>query len=261
MQTKEIQGRLWSTAPADWAKYLEPTFIPMYQAVLKHLQLDEEKMLLDAGCGSGLFLTMASSTGANIYGIDAAPGLLSISKERLPKVNFLTEDLESIPFSDETFDIVTGFNSFQYAGSFENALREAARVTKKDGKIVVGIWGKEDECDAGSVLKAVSALLPPPPPGTPGPFALSEDGKVESICERVGLKVVTKETVFCPWQFNGIGALQRAFLCTGPCVKAVEMIGEGLVIDAIFQSAEPYSLADSVYFMRNHFTFFITEKI
>lgn len=65
MQTKEAQGKLWSTAPADWTKYLEPTFIPMYQAVLSKIPLDAEKLLLDAGCGSGLFLSMAAATGVS----------------------------------------------------------------------------------------------------------------------------------------------------------------------------------------------------
>jgi SAM-dependent methyltransferase len=261
MQTKELQGKLWSSAPTDWVKYLEPTFIPMYQAVLKQLQLDEEKMLLDAGCGSGLFLRMAAATGAYINGIDAAPGLLAISKKRLPDATLLIEDLENIPFDDETFDVVTGFNSFQYAGSFENALAEARRVANPQGKVVIGIWGKEEECEAGTVLRAVASLLPPPPPGTPGPFALSEDGKVETICKSVGLKVIHKQTVFCPWQFSGIEALQHGFLCTAPCAKAVLAVGEQHVRETITASAQPFNLADDVYFMRNDFTFFITEKV
>jgi len=261
MQTKEVQGKLWSSAPEDWAKFLEPTFIPMYEAVLKQVKLDEEKMLLDAGCGSGLFLSMASSKGAAIHGIDAAPGLLSISKKRLSNATLLMEDLEEIPFASETFDVVTGFNSFQYAGSFVNALSEARRVTKENGKVIIGIWGKEDECDAGSVLKAVASLLPPPPPGTPGPFALSEDGKVEAICESVGLKVISKQTVFCPWQFTSNEDLQKGFLCTGPCVKAAQAVGERKVRETITQSAQPYNLADGIYFMKNHFTFFITERV
>ena len=261
MQTKETQGKLWSAAPANWSRFLEPTFIPMYVEVLKQLQLDEEKMLLDAGCGSGLFLSMAAATGASVHGIDAAPGLLALTKKRLPNVTLLIEDLEAIPFADDTFDIVTGFNSFQYAGSFENALAEARRVVKPQGKVVIGIWGKEEECDAGAVLKAVGSLLPPPPPGTPGPFALSEEGKVEAICRSIGLKVVHKQHVFCPWQYNGVEHLHDAFLSTGPCVKAVAAVGEQKVKDAISASAKPFDLADDVYFMSNYFTFFIAEKL
>src|SRR5262245_36346613 len=172
MQTKEIQGKLWSDAPDNWASYIEPTFIPMYEAVLRKLALDEEKMLLDAGCGSGLFLSMAAGTGVSIQGFDAAPGLLEVARKRLPAITLLVEDLEAIPYNDETFDVVTGFNSFQYASGFEKALKEAKRVTKGDGKVVIGIWAKEEDCDASLVFKKINSLIPPPPPGTPGPFAI-----------------------------------------------------------------------------------------
>jgi SAM-dependent methyltransferase len=261
MRTKDVQGKLWSAAPSDWATYLEPTFLPMYEAVLEKLTLGEGKMLLDAGCGSGLFLSMAAETGAFVHGIDAAPGLLHISKLRLPGATLLQEDLEELPFLDETFDVVTGFNSFQYAGSFVNALAEAKRVTNSKGKVVIGIWGKEEDCEAGTVLGAVAALLPPPPPGTPGPFALSEDGKFEENALAVGLKVIHKQTVFCPWEFYGDEELLKAFLCTGPCVKAMQIVGEEAVRAAILSSAQPYKQVGDVYFMQNNFTFFITEKI
>lgn len=261
MQTKDIQGELWSTAPTDWQKLLEPTFIPMYQEVLKHLKLDEQHMLLDAGCGAGLFLHMVSSAGATVHGIDAAPGLLSISKKRLPNATLLIEDLEDIPFGDETFDCVTGFNSFQYAGNFENAVTEAKRVLKKEGKLVIGIWGKEAACEAGNVLKAVGSLLPPPPPGTPGPFALSETGKMEAVCNSVGLKIIEKQTVYCPWQFIGNNELEAAFMSTAPCVKAALKVGEKIVRETITKSAQPFRLADEIYFMRNEFSYYITEKI
>ena len=64
MSTKTIQGKLWSIAPQYWSKYFEPTFLPMYKDVLKQLDLNENDMLLDAGCGAGLFSYMAIETGA-----------------------------------------------------------------------------------------------------------------------------------------------------------------------------------------------------
>ena len=261
MQTKEVQGQLWSTAPADWSKLLEPTFIPMYQAVLELLSLNEEKMLLDVGCGSGLFLSMASITGAEVHGIDAAPGLLAISKERLPRTPLLLEDLEALPFIDGSFDVVTAFNSLQYAGNFLNALAEAARVVKKHGKLVIGIWGKEENCETASVHRAILSLLPEPPAGTPDTFALIEDGVIENYCASVGLRVLIKQNAFCPWQFKGDDELTQAFLCTAPGVKAVQHNNLDLVKSTIIKSSQPFNMADDVYYMRNHLTYFITEKL
>lgn len=39
------------------------------------------------------------------------------------------EDFEAMPFADNSFDVVAGFNSFQNAGSFENALIGAKRYS------------------------------------------------------------------------------------------------------------------------------------
>ncbi|HEU4471372.1 MAG TPA: class I SAM-dependent methyltransferase [Flavisolibacter sp.] len=261
MQTKEAQGKLWSTSPQDWLQYIEPSFIPMYQKALEELRLDESISHLDAGCGSGLFLSMAAATGASIHGIDAAPGLLAISKKRQPGATLLIEDLEALPFTDGAFDVVTGFNSFQYAGSFENALLEAKRVLKPKGRLVMGIWGQEKDCEAAAVLKAVGGLLPPPPPGTPGPFALSEEGKMEAVLKIAGLRLVSKHMVSCPWLFIGEEALQKAFLCTAPCAKAVQATDERTVKETVTSASRPYRLANDVYYMRNVFILFIIEKI
>lgn len=261
MQTKDIQGRLWSTSPLDWVQLLEPSFIPMYQGVLSQIHLNDEQLLLDAGCGSGLFLSMAAPTGVHVHGIDAAEGLLAVAKDRLPGTTLMREDLESLPFIDGTFDVVTGFNSFQYAGSFQAALAEARRVVKWHGKLVIGIWGHPKDCEASTMLSAVTNLLPPPPPGTPGPFALSEEGTIEAICREVGLKVLGKHSVFCPWQFNSTKDLLRAFLCTAHFVKAVQAVGQEAVEAAILSSAQPFAITDEVYYMRNYCNYYITEKI
>src|SRR5689334_15233827 len=98
MPTKEQQGKLWSIAPHYWSKYFEPFFTPVYKKVLEQIQLNENISLLDAGCGSGLFSHLAINAGAQVIGVDAAPGLLKLARQRNPKNNFLEEDLESLPF-------------------------------------------------------------------------------------------------------------------------------------------------------------------
>ena len=163
MSTKAVQGKLWSTDPNYWSNYFEPYFLPMYRKTLNQLNLTGDSLLLDAGCGSGMFSSMAIKAGAQVVGMDAAPGLLEVARRRNPENTFLEGDLESTPFNNESFDVVTGFNSFQYAGGFTNALIEAKRVLKTGGKLVIGIWDKPEMSEAATILKAIGALLPPPP--------------------------------------------------------------------------------------------------
>jgi len=260
MSTKEIQGKLWSVAPQYWSNYFEPFFLPMYKKTLEQVQLDEESTLLDAGCGSGLFSHMAVSTGAQVIAVDAAPGLLEVARERNPNTNFLEEDLESLPFASNSFDVVTGFNSFQYAGNFTNALSEARRVLKPGGKLVIGIWDKPEYSDATNVLKAISTLLPPPPAGTPGPFALSEDGKIESICNALKLKVIYKTRVACPFLYHTVDEGIKSFLGTGPAAAAMNHAREEQVQETIAGALQPYRLTEDMYHLQNSFLIFIAEK-
>lgn len=260
MSTKQIQGKLWSVAPQYWSNYFEPFFLPMYKKTLEQTRLNEDSVVLDAGCGSGLFSSMVINTGAQVMGVDAAPGLLEIARERNPENNFLEEDLEALPFAENSFDLVTGFNSFQYAGNFTNALSEAKRVLKYGGRLVIGIWDKPEYSDAPNVFKAIGSLLPPPPPGTPGPFALSEEGKIESICNTINLKVIYKTRVACPFLYHSTEEGIKSFMGTGPAAAAMNHTSEKTIQKTIVEALQPYRLTEDMYHLQNSFLLFIVEK-
>jgi SAM-dependent methyltransferase len=60
--------------------------------------------------------------------------------------------------ADGSFDVVTGFNAFQYAASPSNVLREARRVTQPDDVILIATWGLPEGCEVAGHLKALGAL-------------------------------------------------------------------------------------------------------
>jgi SAM-dependent methyltransferase len=260
MSTKTIQGKLWSIQPQYWSRNFEPYFLPLYRQALQQVQLTENDSVLDAGCGSGMFSSMAIKTGAHVVGVDAAPGLLDIARKRNPFNTFLEEDLESLPFGDESFDVVAGFNSFQYAGSFANALKEAKRTLRPDGKLIVAIWDKPEMSDGTNVLKAIGGLIPPPPPGTPGPFALSEEGKVESILKALGLHLEIRRSVGCQFIYPTLADGVKSFMGTGPAAIALNNVEKTVVEDTIKKALTPYHTADNFYYLLNHFLLFVARK-
>lgn len=260
MSTRTTQGQLWSIAPQHWSRHFEPYFMPIYRKVLQQLNLSPDTLLLDAGCGSGLFSHLAAKTGAQVIGVDAAPGLLDIARLRNPGISFLEEDLESLPFSEGAFHVVTGFNSFQYAGQFESALLEAKRVLKQKGRLALAIWDKPGNSDATEILKAIGTLLPPPPPGTPGPFALSEDGKIEEILHRNDLKLMYKEPIACPMLFHSLTNAVKSFMGTGPAALALKQHDNSTVENTIANAFESFVLTEDLHFLQNNFLVFIAEK-
>lgn len=111
---------------------------------------------------------IAAARGAQVSGLDAAEALLEIARRRAPQGDFRQGDLEELPFDDDSFDMVTGFNAFQYAGSPAVALAEARRVARPGGTVVIMTWSNPDGMEAASLVAAVRPLMPPPPPGAPG---------------------------------------------------------------------------------------------
>jgi hypothetical protein len=55
-------------------------------------------------------------------------------------------------------------------------MQEARRVARPGAPLVIVVFGKPEDTEAVAYIAALGSLLPPPPPGVPGPFALSTDG-------------------------------------------------------------------------------------
>ena len=94
---------------------MEPCEIALHLAGLDQLAVGPGISLLDVGCGSGAVLRIAADRGADVTGIDASPALASHARLRVPGSRVEVGDLQFLPFADASFDVVTGFNSFQYA--------------------------------------------------------------------------------------------------------------------------------------------------
>lgn len=258
MGTSELQGKLWGNNAKDWADVQESVAIPLYEAVLKKTGVSIGTAVLDIGCGSGIFCEMAAKPGAKVYGLDASAELLEIARKRMPFGDFMAGEMEELPYDDNTFDLVTGFSSFQFAANPVKALQEALRVSR-NGIIVIAVFEKPEKSESTDYIKAMGALIPPPPPGTPGPFALSADGALEALAQKAGLIPGHVETVFCPFEYPDEKTALRGLLSSGPAIRAIQVNGEEVVRRAILNTLLPYKTSAGGYHMSNYFRYMITQ--
>ncbi len=260
MGSQKIQDELWGKNPIDWAEIQEPTGLSGYEHALQWLKLKSGQSLLDVGCGTGLFSDMAFKQGAKVSGVDACENLIDQAKKRNSEISFSTGEMEELPFSDSSYEIVCGFNSFQYAASIKNALTEAKRVLKEDGKLVLMIWGNKEDCEAGAILKAIGRQMPPPPPGAGGPFALSENQLLENNLEEVGFKIISNEDVDSIWKYQNIDTAVKGLMSSGPAAKAIAHSGFQKVNEAIENAFTPFLQDDSTIVNKNKWRVVISEK-
>jgi SAM-dependent methyltransferase len=246
-RTSELNSKLWGARARDWADIQEGQVSRVYEAIM-HRFVKPGVRYLDAGCGAGMAAQLAAEHGAQVSGIDATENLIAIARERLPQGDFRIGDLESLPFADNAFDLVTGFNSFQYAGNPAIALGEAARVTKPGGHVVVTTWGPPEKMPAASLVTSLRSLLPPPPPGAPGPFALSEESALRQLASDAGLVAMEIVDVPSPFRYRDLATALRGLGSSGVATRAVENSSASAVDAAHEQALAPFRQADGSYY-------------
>ena len=113
----------------------------LYHVLLEKLSHIPFQSALDLGCGTGemLKLILQEDTHKELCGIDLSEKMLAVAKSKLPEqVKLILGDSESLPFSDNAFDVVYCNDSFHHYPAPQNVLREVYRVLKPGGTFLMG---------------------------------------------------------------------------------------------------------------------------
>ncbi|HLG12797.1 MAG TPA: class I SAM-dependent methyltransferase [Dehalococcoidia bacterium] len=172
-------------------EYWQPANLFIYQAreraLLAHLRKASllpltGRRVLDAGCGDGSVLRDLLRYGANqrdLDGIDLLPERVERAKALLPWAKIETGDAQTLPYEDETFDLVLGFtllSSVMDPAARKAVAGEMRRVTRRGGLVLVYDFrlnplnrdvrpvptAELQELFAGSTVEFKSTTLAPP---------------------------------------------------------------------------------------------------
>ena len=183
-----VQGELWGARARDSAEVQEPAQRELYRPVFDAASVGEGTSLLDAGCGSGVAAAIAHARGAKVSGIDAAlPGGGNRARARPGGATLASASSRRLPYDDDSFDVVTGFNAFQYAADRVHALQEARRMVRRGGTVAILTWGQPERCRGrrnhqGNGLAAAAAS-----PEHPGRTRCPLRGGSRTLAQRAGL--------------------------------------------------------------------------
>jgi SAM-dependent methyltransferase len=256
--TAAANGRLWGARAADWAVHAAPITAPAWEAVAEAAAIEAGTRVLDVACGSGEFCRLALDRGAEASGIDASEAMVAIARRRAPGADLRVGPMERLPWEDGSFDVVTGFNAFQFAADLAGALAEARRVARRGGRVAVCNWGRREDNELFAVMAALRPLQPPVDRPSPDPPPLGEPGVLESLAREAGLEPEQAGEVDVPLEAPDGDALARALLAPGGSVAAaIAHAGEGAVRAAILAAAAPFRRADGSYRLENRFRFVV----
>jgi len=93
--------------------------------------------ILDIAAGTGSSSRPLVDKGAEVTALDFSHGMIEQGRKQNKNINFVQGDALKLPFEDNSFDVTTISFGLRNTSNTDKALKEALRVTKDGGRIVV----------------------------------------------------------------------------------------------------------------------------
>jgi len=107
-------------------------------AALTHLARNiEAESILEVGCGTGHWLNILQTVSQRVHGMDLSLGMLQKARQRDGAYYLIQGDIQRLPFSDNTFDMVFCVNAHHHFHDPSGFVNNTNRLLKQDGTLAV----------------------------------------------------------------------------------------------------------------------------
>jgi Methylase involved in ubiquinone/menaquinone biosynthesis len=155
------------------------------EAILKNLNKKEE--VLEVGCGTARYAPLLEGLGYKYTGIDISQKMLDEGAKKSKTATFINMDAEDLVFPSRSFDNVFYVRVFRVLPNSVKALKEAYRVLKKGGRIII-IYESKDY-----ILQRIHHWFTKTFMGNPCNYFSNEE--FTRLLEAVGFKNIKVESV------------------------------------------------------------------
>jgi 2-polyprenyl-3-methyl-5-hydroxy-6-metoxy-1,4-benzoquinol methylase len=120
-----------------YGNYAKLYFDNLFKPLNPYINTLTTGKVLDVGCAYG-FLLQRFPSSFKKFGIDVSEYAITVAKKRLPSETFIALGAEdTLPFPEETFDMVICNDVLEHLMNPANALENIMKVLKKDGILYI----------------------------------------------------------------------------------------------------------------------------
>jgi len=120
---------------------------------LRYVSAKSYSAVLDVGCGGGGALREMASLfpGAKLFGIDYSQDMVLLAKKvnrgliEAGRIEIAHGSVSSLPYSDNTFDLITAFEAYYFWPELDHDLQELKRVLRPGGTLLLANEVYENE--------------------------------------------------------------------------------------------------------------------
>lgn len=201
---KTNYGKFAGSVPETYDRFMGPLFFEPYASdLVQRVPAREPIKVLELACGTGIVTKALRETlpaGSSITATDLNQAMIDYAKLKLgPRsgVTWRQADATSIPFENDSFEVVVCQFGFMFFPDKETAAREAYRVLTKDGTFIFNVWDSLEENELTFLAaKTIASFFPDNPPDFYAlPFGYHDRTEINALLERVGFSRVDGETV------------------------------------------------------------------
>lgn len=185
--------------------------------VLDAAQIEPGCRVLDVACGTGVLAREAAlrlGGSGFVAGLDISPGMLTVAQQIAPHVAWRQGAAESLPYEDDSFDLVASQFGLMFFQDRVGALREMMRVLAPDGRIAIAVWESLDNSEAYPIAVALLERLAgrPAADALRAPFVLGDRAALAALFRDAGAASVDITTYSGTAQFPSIRVMVEADL-------------------------------------------------
>lgn len=174
-------------------------------------QADENVLEIGCGCGPNTIELATRLGGGHVTAVDISATVLAAAQENvaatgLSNVEFRCADAQTFDFGLERYHLAFSRFGVMFFDDPVAAFKNIGAALIPGGRVAFACWAALNHNPwiaepLQSVAKHI-ALPPPPEPGTPGPFSLSDERHIQTILSEAGLGSITIETFRAPMELG-----------------------------------------------------------
>jgi ubiquinone/menaquinone biosynthesis C-methylase UbiE len=253
---KEVERQSWDSVANNWQKWwktIERGAEKVSRRLVELAKVKPGSRVLDVATGIGEPAITAADqigNGGQVLAIDISPRMLSVAKQRAASlglqnvIEFKEGDTETIDLPSSTFDAGLCRWGLMFLPNLRSGLSNIYQSLIEGGYFAAAVWASpaQDTLVAKTmniVMKETNSL--PPPPGTPGPFSLSDENSLKRSFMMSGFKDLAIERMSVAFDFDSPKDF-TAFTSetAGPLQKILASERKGEILKEVTEVARKY---------------------
>lgn len=217
-QYKEEERQNWDRVANNWQKWwktIERGAEKVSRRLIDLAEIKSGSKVLDIATGIGEpAITAANEVGSSghVLATDISPQMLSVAKQRAISlglqnvIEFKEGDIETIDLPSSAFDAVLCRWGLMFLPDLKAGLSNIYQSLLNDGHFAAAVWASPAQdtliTTTMNIVMKETHTHNPPPPGTPGPFSLSDENSLMNSFMMSGFKDVNIERMKVAFDFD-----------------------------------------------------------